>query len=44
MVEVEEFYSDRGNNFVGSVRELGMHYVNVEDPQIHNLLIDKGTI
>ena len=41
---VKEFYSDRGTNFVGSVRELSMHSVNVEDPPIHNLLIDKGTI
>lgn len=41
---VKEFYSDRGTNFVGSVRELGINSVNVEDLPIHNLLVDKGTI
>ena len=41
---VKEFYCDRGTNFVGSVRELGMHSVNVEDPPIHYLFMDKKTI
>ncbi|XP_062590301.1 uncharacterized protein LOC134251896 [Saccostrea cucullata] len=42
--DVKEFYSDRGTNFVGSVRELGINSVNVEDAPIHNLLTDKGTV
>jgi len=35
---VKLFRSDRGTNFVGTVNELGMDAVNVEDGEVHGLL------
>jgi hypothetical protein len=41
---VKEFYSDRGTNFVGAVREFGICSINVEDPSIENMLTEKNTV
>ncbi|XP_060078384.1 uncharacterized protein LOC132557875 [Ylistrum balloti] len=36
--EVSEFRSDCGSNFVGAVNELGIHSINVGDPQVKTYL------
>ena len=41
--QVKEFYSDRGTNFVGGVRQLGIPAIFVEDPPIQSFLIQQGT-
>ncbi|KAK3103260.1 hypothetical protein FSP39_017922 [Pinctada imbricata] len=41
---VKEFYSDRGTNFIGAVRELGMYSINVEDPAIRSILAERNTV
>ncbi|XP_052818318.1 uncharacterized protein LOC128244343 [Mya arenaria] len=41
---VKLFRSDRGTNFVGSVNELGIDAVNVEDGEIHRLLKSNGVV
>ena len=41
--KVKEFYSDRGTNFVGGVRELGIKSFNVEDSSLKSFLLEQGT-
>ncbi|XP_056016872.1 uncharacterized protein LOC130053556 [Ostrea edulis] len=41
---VKEFYSDKGTNFIGAVRELGICSINVEDPPIQNMLTERNTV
>ena len=41
---MKELRSDKGTSFVGTVNELGIHSVNVEDPKIKNFLCEHKTI
>ncbi len=42
--KVKIFRSDRGTNFVGAVKELGIHAINVEDQHMASYLNDSGTV
>ena len=41
---MKEFYSDRGTNFVGGVRELEIKSFNVEDSSVKSFLLEQGTV
>jgi len=41
---VKEFRSDRGTNFVGSMHDLKVDTVNVEDTSVQEFLFDRGTV
>ncbi|VDI38982.1 Hypothetical predicted protein [Mytilus galloprovincialis] len=40
---VSHFRSDRGTNFVGSIKELGIQAINVEDGRMKDFLRNQGT-
>lgn len=42
--KVKEFYSDRGTNYIGGTRELGIKAVFVEDPSIKSFLQLQGAV
>lgn len=42
--KVQEFRSDQGTNFVGSIDDLKIDTVNVEDGQIKDFLYNKGVV
>ena len=42
--KVKEFYSDRGTNFIGAAKELGIPGICVEDNTLKSFLCDKGSV
>jgi hypothetical protein len=42
--KVKEFFSDRGTNFIGGAKELGIPAICVEDRTLKTFLNDQGTV